>query len=201
MTFLVCIPTEQVASPFQLAEELKAETEVSSMHCPHGPVCQWYTVQECSLQLRVSWRALLFGHCAPPATRKEGKTSFTGSRYHFYLKKNHVPQTHFEIFLVICYQFDYMKEMLFPFPPLHMPNSDFDKFWSTSHIEQIIHGQYVNLYQKDNKIIITAITLMCLDWSTAWLFQDSLEETARDHTRMQEGCRQKKWIIILIIHV
>lgn len=165
MTFLVCIPTEQVASPFQLAEELKAETDVSSMHCPHGPVCQWYTVQECSLQLRVSWRALLFGHCIPPGAIKEGKRSFSGRRQIFFYLKKPIPQTHFEIFLVIFYQFDYMyyqsdymKEMLFPFPPLHMPNIDFDKFQSTTHTEQTVHGQCVSLYQKDNKIIITSIT-------------------------------------------
>lgn len=64
-----------------------------------------------------------------------------------------------------------MKEMLFPFPPLHMPNIDFDKFWSTSHTEQTVHGQYVSLYQRDNKIIITSIILMCLEESTVFYFR------------------------------
>lgn len=76
----------------------------------------------------------------------------------YFLFKKPIPQTHFEIFLVIFYQFDYMKEMLFPFPSLHMPNIDFDKFQSTTHTEQTVHGQCVSLYQKVNKIIITSIT-------------------------------------------
>lgn len=51
-----------------------------------------------------------------------------------------------------------MKEMLFLFPPLHIPNIDFDKFWSASHIEQTVHGHYLSLYQKDSKTIVTFIT-------------------------------------------
>lgn len=66
MTFLVCMPTEQEASPFQVVVVLKDDTEVSSMHGPQGPVCQWYTVQACSLQLRASCKALVFGQWAPP---------------------------------------------------------------------------------------------------------------------------------------
>lgn len=66
MTFLVCMPTEHEASPFQVVVVLKDDTEVSSIHWPQGPVCQWYTVQGCSLQLRTSCKALVFGHCAPP---------------------------------------------------------------------------------------------------------------------------------------
>lgn len=68
MTFLVCMPTEQEASPFHVVVVLKDDTEVSSMHWPHGPVCQWYTVQACSLQLRTSCKALVFGQWAPPVT-------------------------------------------------------------------------------------------------------------------------------------
>lgn len=43
--------------------------------------------------------------------------------------------------LVIYYHFDYMKEMLFLFPPLHMPNMDFDKLQSTDYTEQNGHGE------------------------------------------------------------
>lgn len=70
MTFRVCIPTEQEASLPRLwaTDMLPVEMDVSSVHCPHAPVCQWYTVQGCSLQLLTSCRALMLGHWIPPET-------------------------------------------------------------------------------------------------------------------------------------
>lgn len=66
MTFRVCMPTEHEASPFHVVVVLKDDTDVSSIHWPQGPVCQWYTVQGCSLQLRTSCKALLLGQRIPP---------------------------------------------------------------------------------------------------------------------------------------
>lgn len=70
MTFRVCIPTEQEASLPRLwaTDMLPVEMDVSSVHCPHAPVCQWYTVQGCSLQFLTSCRALMLGHWIPPET-------------------------------------------------------------------------------------------------------------------------------------
>lgn len=83
MTFRVCIPTEQEESPpltptpalAPAAVELTGGTDVSSIHCPQGPVCQWYTVQGWSLQLRTSWRAMLLGHWTPPVKHTTTKWS------------------------------------------------------------------------------------------------------------------------------
>lgn len=68
MTLRVCIPTEQeVSSPrVRPMDVLVAGMEESSIHWPHGPVCQWYTVQGWSLQLLTSCRALMLGHWIPP---------------------------------------------------------------------------------------------------------------------------------------
>lgn len=68
MTLRVCIPTEQEASSprSRPAEVLAAGMDESSIHWPHEPVCQWCTVQGCSLQLRTSCRALALGHWSPP---------------------------------------------------------------------------------------------------------------------------------------
>lgn len=69
ITFRVWIPVEQEPRPAgrTAAEVLMLEVEGSSVHWPQEPVCQWYTVQACSLQLRTSCRALLLGHRTPPA--------------------------------------------------------------------------------------------------------------------------------------
>lgn len=73
MTFRVCIPTEQEASLPRLwaTDMLPVEMDVSSVHCPHAPVCQWYTVQGCSLQFLTSCRALMLGHWIPPETTQQ----------------------------------------------------------------------------------------------------------------------------------
>lgn len=49
MTLRVCIPTEQEASLPRLwpTDVLLVGMDVSSMHWPHVPVCQWYTVHGC----------------------------------------------------------------------------------------------------------------------------------------------------------
>jgi hypothetical protein len=54
--------------------------EASSMHWPQGPVCQWYTVHGCSLQLRTSCRELALGHWMPPgvAQRVKGQGKVRG---------------------------------------------------------------------------------------------------------------------------
>lgn len=64
MTLRVCIPTEQEASLPGLwpTDVLLVGMDVSSMHCPHVLVCQWYTVHGCSLQLLTSCRELMLGH-------------------------------------------------------------------------------------------------------------------------------------------
>lgn len=64
MTLRVCIPTEQEASLSRLGptDVLLLGMDVSSVHGPHVPVCQWYTVHGCSLQLLTSCRALTLGH-------------------------------------------------------------------------------------------------------------------------------------------
>ena len=68
MTLRVCIPTEQEASLPRLwpTDVLLVGMDVSSMHWPHVPVCQWYTVHGCSLQLLTSCRVLMLGHGIPP---------------------------------------------------------------------------------------------------------------------------------------
>lgn len=68
MTFRVCIPTEQETSSPRVrpTDVLVVGMEESSMHCPHKPVCQWYTVQGWSLQFLTSCRALMLGHWIPP---------------------------------------------------------------------------------------------------------------------------------------
>lgn len=73
MILRVCIPTEQeTSSPRARATDALADgTDESSMHCPHGPVCQWYTVQGWSLQVLVSWRALTLGHWTPPEGQRD----------------------------------------------------------------------------------------------------------------------------------
>lgn len=73
MTLRVCIPTEQAAlSPCVWPTDIfVAVMEVSSIHCPHGPVCQWYTVQGWSLQFLTSCRALMLGHRIPPKKKKK----------------------------------------------------------------------------------------------------------------------------------
>lgn len=68
ITLRVCIPTEQEASSLRVrpTDVLVDRMEESSMHCPHEPVCQWYTVQGWSLQFLTSCKALLLGHWIPP---------------------------------------------------------------------------------------------------------------------------------------
>lgn len=64
MTLRVCMPTEQEAWPARLGptDVLLVGMEASSVHWPQVPVCQWYTVHGCWLQLRTSCRALALGH-------------------------------------------------------------------------------------------------------------------------------------------
>ncbi|TNN35203.1 hypothetical protein EYF80_054634 [Liparis tanakae] len=75
MTLRVCMPTEQEASSprGRPADALVAGMDESSMHWPHRPVCQWYTVQGWSLQFLTSCRALLLGHWRPPERRGDAK--------------------------------------------------------------------------------------------------------------------------------
>lgn len=70
-TFLVCIPTPQVASPLQLTVALSAVTSASSEQELQGEASQKKCTHGWSLQARCSWRARSGGQAFPPEKGQE----------------------------------------------------------------------------------------------------------------------------------
>lgn len=107
MTLRVCMPWEQGPCPLVFGPAadlgpvvvLRAEAEGSSVQGPQGPVCQWYTVHACSLQLRTSCRELLLGHMPPPRnmhahmhTHKQTHTHRKGKLMSYLIEVRHRAQ-------------------------------------------------------------------------------------------------------------